>query len=81
MMTNRLEDVIVSGLPRWMHHAWAWFGGYFWLPCKICGQPFGGHEHKRCVVLYESQGRGWLTCPNCKEETKKRNRENGFEYH
>jgi predicted RNA-binding Zn-ribbon protein involved in translation (DUF1610 family) len=30
------------------HRAWnrlrAWLGGYFWLPCPICGQHFGGHE-------------------------------------
>lgn len=24
----------------------ALFGGYFWLPCPVCGTEFGGHEWK-----------------------------------
>lgn len=30
--------------PRWMHHIIAELGGYFWLPCPVCGRMFGGHE-------------------------------------
>lgn len=30
------------------HRRWnrfrAWFGGYFWIPCPLCNQMFGGHE-------------------------------------
>lgn len=31
-------------LPRWMHHAYAFLAGYFWIPCPGCGRAFGGHE-------------------------------------
>jgi hypothetical protein len=34
----------MSWLPRWMHRAYARLGGYFWLPCPLCGQYSGGHE-------------------------------------
>ena len=30
--------------PRWANEAVARAGGYFWLPCHGCGEPFGGHE-------------------------------------
>lgn len=29
---------------RWLAHLRAIIGGYFWLPCPVCGQMFGGHE-------------------------------------
>ncbi len=29
---------------RWMHQLYAWWAGYFWLPCPSCGRYFGGHE-------------------------------------
>lgn len=29
---------------RWVHHVWANLFGYFWLPCRLCSKPFGGHE-------------------------------------
>ena len=29
---------------RALHHAYATMNGYFWLPCPVCGEPFGGHE-------------------------------------
>lgn len=34
----------MSILPRWVHRACAFVGGYFWLPCPLCGDEFGGHE-------------------------------------
>lgn len=30
--------------PRWVHRVYAWFAGYFWLSCPLCGHGFGGHE-------------------------------------
>ncbi len=30
--------------PRAAHQAFAYLGGYFWLPCPLCGEHFGGHE-------------------------------------
>jgi hypothetical protein len=29
---------------RWLHAAYAWAGGYFWTPCPVCGEKFGGHQ-------------------------------------
>lgn len=34
----------MSRLPRWMHRVWARLTGYFWSPCPLCRQMFGGHE-------------------------------------
>jgi hypothetical protein len=50
----------------------AWFGGYFWLPCPICGRMFGGHE----ILNIETEshrswdGSEWVVCPDldCKFE-------------
>lgn len=32
--------------PRWWARISAWLGGYFWLPCRLCGRYSGGHELK-----------------------------------
>lgn len=29
---------------RFLNRLYAIFAGYFWLPCPMCGQMFGGHE-------------------------------------
>lgn len=29
---------------KWLHRLYAFFGGYFWLPCPLCGDHFGGHQ-------------------------------------
>lgn len=29
---------------RFLHRLYAFFFGYFWLPCPVCGKYFGGHE-------------------------------------
>ena len=38
--------------------------GYFWLPCPVCGEDFGGHEianmNTRCVV--DKAGRCMSVC-------------------
>lgn len=38
-------------IPRWLHKLYAKMFGYFWLPCPVCGKPFGGHEHVWTEVL------------------------------
>lgn len=30
--------------PRFVHQTYAWLAGYFWIPCPVCREPFGGHE-------------------------------------
>jgi len=29
---------------RKLNQFYAWLFGYFWLPCPLCSQMFGGHE-------------------------------------
>jgi len=29
---------------RRLNRAYAYAAGFFWLPCPVCGQMFGGHE-------------------------------------
>jgi len=33
-----------SKLPRRFHQFYAWFASYFWIPCPLCGECYGGHE-------------------------------------
>lgn len=33
-----------SHIKRRFHQAWAQAFGYFWLPCPLCGNEFGGHQ-------------------------------------
>lgn len=50
---------------------YAQINGYFWLPCPVCGEEFGGHEwrdrggHASAIPdePYASGGTG--ICPNC----------------
>ena len=37
--------------PRWVEGLIALFGGYFWLPCPLCKESFGGGT-RRVVGLY-----------------------------
>lgn len=51
-------------MSRLLEKAKAHAGGYFWLPCDICGEPFGGHEKPNGWLL-RSPGRSTMTCPDC----------------
>lgn len=57
---------------RAMNRAIARAGGYFWLPCPLCGQEFGGHEWrdingKRSSIPSPDGPQGMSTgiCPDC----------------
>ena len=53
-------------LPRWVHHLWANWNGYFWLPCPLCGGFFGGHEDWEGVIPVGGQpGTYQGVCPEC----------------
>jgi len=39
--------------------------GYFWLPCPICGEYFGGHETNCDRHFTSLDGRHWSICPKC----------------
>ena len=62
-------------LPRWMHHLYAFVFGYFWEPCPICGEMFGGHEWHQGNDLMTSLYDGVGVCPNCGNEARRRNAE------
>jgi predicted RNA-binding Zn-ribbon protein involved in translation (DUF1610 family) len=62
---------------RKLNRIYARLNNYFWLPCPLCGQEFGGHE---CVVgneyyaLYDQSpeernrtgfATGKVICPDC----------------
>jgi hypothetical protein len=36
--------MIVRLRPRWLAQFLAYVGGYFWLPCPVCGELFAGFE-------------------------------------
>lgn len=60
-------------IPRWCHRMYARWAGYFWLPCKICDRPFGGHEMfgscYSCTIAGDDGGlHSWAMCPKCSEE-------------
>lgn len=64
-------------LPKCVRKAAAFSGGYFWLPCPICGEEFGGHEWKDPrAVLKTSPHEGWGVCSDCIEEAQRRNAAN-----
>jgi len=49
---------------------------YFWLPCPLCGQMFGGHEWLKGNTLMQSLNTGTGVCPDCGEKAKKLNLKN-----
>ncbi len=51
--------------PRWVQRIIAQAGHYFWLPCPICGEDFGGHEWAGTLRIGGGQGIG--VCANCVE--------------
>lgn len=71
MKTNKKG---LKKLNRWFNHLYAILGAYFWLPCPICGEYFGGHEVSG--VLLDTSFSGKCICPNCPNEADKINRNN-----
>ena len=60
-------------LPRFYHRIYAKLNGYFWLPCPICGEKFGGHENTAFLAM--DWYRGVQVCTNCEDEAEQRNRD------
>jgi hypothetical protein len=48
--------------------------GYFWLPCPLCGQEFGGHEWRYensfGIIPSGKPGIGLAICPDCAVEKR-----------
>lgn len=51
--------------PRWVHKVWAWFGGYFWMACPLCGHHFGGHEWGGEIYDPDESTTGKGICLDC----------------
>ena len=49
---------------RFLHRIYARSFGYFWLPCPLCGEMFGGHEINYTEAVMRPDGRCLMVCPN-----------------
>ena len=58
---------------RFLNKIYANIAGYFWLPCPICGEYFGGHEWKDDCELMINSHSGKGVCQECCEEAKRLN--------
>ena len=60
---------------RFLHKLYAWTFGYFWLPCPLCGEMFGGHEWEVPeAVLWRGENAGAGVCKNCIERASIENK-------
>lgn len=64
----------MSWLSRRKEQVYAFTHSYFWLPCPLCGDYFGGHEAHGS--MYQGCGSGVLVCLRCTAGGKKRGLEN-----
>jgi hypothetical protein len=66
---------------RWFERFVAWAGGYFWLPCPMCGEMFGGHEiaNMFTAAVIGEDGHAYCVCPKpqCNHDAAVRNMSNG----
>jgi len=58
---------------RYWNYTRARLGGYFWLPCPLCGERFGGHEDSG--YLMTSASSGISVCIDCADEAEALNKE------
>lgn len=59
--------------PQFCHKIYAKLNGYFWLPCPICNEFFGGHENM--AFLATDWYHGVQVCSNCEGVAKRFNRD------
>lgn len=52
---------------RFLHRFYAWAFGYFWLPCPVCGEMFGGHECSRESVRLGNRNMVVCRKPCCEQ--------------
>lgn len=53
---------------RWLNQLYASLNNYFWLPCPLCSDHFGGHELSG--NLYLGNGRGQGVCFDCADHAE-----------
>jgi|HubBroStandDraft_5_1064220.scaffolds.fasta_scaffold04165_7 hypothetical protein len=58
---------------RWVNWLYALVAGYFWMPCRMCGRMYGGHEE--CGTLMLSYSSGICVCQNCAAKAQEKNLE------
>ena len=61
---------------RILNRIYAYAFGFFWSPCPICGELFGGHEWDYGNSLLITQFSGTAVCRNCGDIARKRNEDN-----
>ena len=71
------QDMHTMKLLRRLEKRFARRHGYFWLPCPLCGEEFGGHEWLKdtdeipaCIRIIDQPGSGMGICPTCTLERK-----------
>ena len=64
-----------KNLSRKAQEAYAKLHGYFWLPCPLCGNMFGGHEwgsgSNSSIKISWNRSKG--VCPNCHDAAREYN--------
>lgn len=58
--------------PRIIAKILARLGGYFWLPCPICNEPFAGFEWRGEAIMKGNRGQGVCNKPACCAEAQRR---------
>ena len=58
---------------RLLNEIYADLFGYFWIPCPLCGEYFGGHEWKEGNDLMLNFHEGQGVCPDCGDKAKELN--------
>ena len=76
----RVRDVRVLPRSREEERLYAERHGFFWLPCPICAEPFGGHEwdgegDDQTWYYEKHRGKGVCRKPECRAEARRRNAE------
>jgi hypothetical protein len=57
---------------RLFHYLYAKINGYFWQPCPICGENFGGHQFtKYSYPTAPFEGKACCPKPACQQKAKK----------
>lgn len=57
--------------PRFLAKLLAFLGGYFWLPCSLCGKNFAGFEWGFDEgPLHDEDGMGVCSRPECMKQGK-----------
>ena len=59
---------------RWRNQIYALAFGFFWLPCPICGEYYGGHESTDGMLMDSwDGGQGVCYKKSCVVEANRRN--------